>query len=134
MPESVMTLGEVPVVSADEIVDADTLQHTSLLAVKPWGLFLWGRELATTFYLLERLEYTAKIAHLASKMKACTAFSPQELSELQALSASLGIQKLGLDPNISWKNKSGFYKHSFQLHKKVRSEREFVSLLAGELA
>jgi hypothetical protein len=86
---------------------------------------------------LERIEYTTKIAHLAAKLRRCIDFSPAELQQLNALSKSLGIRKLGLEPDSSWNSKrnskSGLYKKSFQLHRKVRSEREFVAALVQQL-
>jgi hypothetical protein len=140
MPESIMTLGEIPIFSSKidphQIEQADfedLIKNTKVIAVSDLGLLMWGNELEPTIYLLERLEYTAKISYLANKLNHKVELSQYQLDVLNDLSRNLGIEKIGLNKKINIPSDRVIMAQSLGIHSKVRNELEFVSVLSQQL-
>lgn len=98
MPESVVFLGTIPVAkygtpSTAEIPEAIAPyvpDHRGLL-LENHGALTWAGDLDTAFYLMESLEFTAKINWIARQMNGVRELSEQKVSELVAIREKMGL-------------------------------------------
>lgn len=103
MPESVVYLGTIPLAeygtpSTDEITDAVKKyvhQHQGVL-LENHGALTWGNSLEHAYYLMESLEFTAKINWLAKQLNGDRELSIQQVKRLIELKSKMGIK--GVSP------------------------------------
>lgn len=99
MPESVVYLGTIPIAeygapSTEEVPNAvkkHVKNHQGVL-LENHGALTWGKDLEHAYYLMESLEFTAKINWLAKQINGDRELSKQHVSRLKEMKASLGIQ------------------------------------------
>ncbi len=110
MPESVVYLGTIPVAeygtpSTEEVPNAvkkHVHDHQGVL-LENHGALTWGKDLDHAFYLMESLEFSAKINYLAKQLNGDRELSKQNVArllELKKMMKIMGESPLGVDaPN-----------------------------------
>jgi L-fuculose-phosphate aldolase len=110
MPESVVYLGTIPVAeygtpSTEEVPNAvkkHVHNHQGVL-LENHGALTWGKDLDHAYYLMESLEFSAKINYLAKQLKGDRELSKQNVArllELKEMMNIMGQSPLGIDaPN-----------------------------------
>lgn len=107
MPESVVYLGTIPVAeygtpSTQEVPNAVkkyVLDHQGVL-LENHGALTWGRDLDHAYYLMESLEFTAKINWIAKQLNGDRELSKRHVQTLIEMKAKMGIKgnsPLGVD-------------------------------------
>lgn len=98
MPESVVLLGTIPVAeygtpSTEEIPNAVAkyVHNHSGLLLENHGALTWGSDLLAAYYLMESLEFTAKINFIVKQLGGERELSEQRVSELLKIRAAMGI-------------------------------------------
>ncbi|MGG1678594.1 class II aldolase/adducin family protein [Neobacillus sp. NRS-1170] len=103
MPESVVYLGTIPVAeygtpSTSEVPDAVKKyvpQHQGVL-LENHGALTWGRDLEHAYFLMESLEFTAKINWIAKQMSGDRELSKEHVQTLVDMKHKMGIN--GISP------------------------------------
>ncbi|WHY88793.1 class II aldolase/adducin family protein [Neobacillus novalis] len=98
MPESVVYLGTIPVAeygtpSTNEIPDAvqKFVHHHQGVLLENHGALTWGKDLEHAYYLMESLEFTAKINWIAKQMNGDRELSKKHVQSLVELKTKMGI-------------------------------------------
>lgn len=99
MPEAVVLLGTIPLAeygtpSTEEIPNAIAKyvhQHRGVL-LENHGALTWGEDLDTAFYVMESLEFCAKINWIARQMNGLRELSAARVAELIQIKKKMGIQ------------------------------------------
>lgn len=99
MPESVVYLGSIPLAeygtpSTEEVPNAVqpyVKNHQGVL-LENHGALTWGRDLEHAYYLMESLEFTAKINWLAKQINGDRELSKKHVARLNELKETMGIQ------------------------------------------
>ncbi|MDQ0200028.1 class II aldolase/adducin family protein [Neobacillus ginsengisoli] len=103
MPESVVFLGTIPVAeygtpSTEEIpaaIKKYVHNHQGVL-LENHGALTWGNSLDHAFYLMESLEFNAKINWLAKQINGDRELSQRKVAELLSIKTKMGIR--GVSP------------------------------------
>ncbi len=89
LPEVVLSLGKVPVCkyatpSTTEVVKAirSFVSKTNLLLLQNHGVVTYGKDLNEAYYLLEKLEHTAKIFAIAFNLNGVRPLTKKQLEKL----------------------------------------------------
>lgn len=98
MPESVVYLGSIPLAeygtpSTEEVPNAVqpyVKNHQGVL-LENHGALTWGRDLEHAYYLMESLEFTAKINWLAKQMNGDRELSKKHVARLNEIKETMGI-------------------------------------------
>lgn len=103
MPESVVYLGTIPIAeygtpSTKEISAAvqKYVQNHQGVLLENHGALTWGNSLEHAYYLMESLEFTAKINWIAKQMNGDRELSQTKVEELISIKTKLGIN--GVSP------------------------------------
>lgn len=107
MPESVVYLGTIPVAeygtpSTEEVPDAvkkHVHNHQGVL-LENHGALTWGKDLDHAYYLMESLEFTAKINWISKQINGDRELSKQNVARLIDIKTKMGIKgdsPLGVD-------------------------------------
>lgn len=107
MPESVVYLGTIPLAeygtpSTEEVPDAvkkHVHEHQGVL-LENHGALTWGRDLEHAYYLMESMEFTAKINWIAKQLDGDRELSKRHVQTLIEMKAKMGIKgnsPLGVD-------------------------------------
>ncbi|MDQ1145889.1 L-fuculose-phosphate aldolase [Bacillus sp. SORGH_AS 510] len=107
MPEAVVYLGTIPVAeygtpSTEEVPDSVKKyvhEHQGVL-LENHGALTWGRNLEHAYYLMESMEFTAKINWIAKQLDGDRELSKRHVQTLIEMKASMGIKgnsPLGVD-------------------------------------
>jgi L-fuculose-phosphate aldolase len=107
MPESVVYLGTIPVAeygtpSTEEVPNAvkkHVHNHQGVL-LENHGALTWGKDLDHAYYLMESLEFSAKINYLAKQLNGDRELSKQNVArllELKKMMKIMGESPLGVD-------------------------------------
>jgi len=99
MPESVVYLGTIPVAeygtpSTAEVPDAVKQfvhEHQGVL-LENHGALTWGKDLEHAYYLMESLEFTAKINWIAKQLNGDRELSKQHVQTLVDMKTKMGIK------------------------------------------
>lgn len=99
MPESVVYLGTIPIAeygtpSTEEVPNAvkkHVKNHQGVL-LENHGALTWGKDLEHAYYLMESMEFTAKINWLAKQINGDRELSKQHVSRLKEIKTTMGIQ------------------------------------------
>jgi L-fuculose-phosphate aldolase len=99
MPESVVYLGTIPVAeygtpSTKEVPDAIKKyvhQHQGVL-LENHGALTWGKDLEHAYYLLESLEFTAKINWISKQLNGDRELSKKHVKTLVEMKEKMGIK------------------------------------------
>ncbi|MED1789149.1 class II aldolase/adducin family protein [Brevibacillus laterosporus] len=98
LPESVVLLGTIPVAkyatpstqALPESIASHVMNHQGVL-LENHGALTWGKDLQTAYYLMESLEFTAKINWIARQMNGARELSVERVQELVALREKMGF-------------------------------------------
>ncbi|WP_068792355.1 class II aldolase/adducin family protein [Brevibacillus laterosporus] len=98
LPESVVLLGTIPLAkyatpsthALPESIAPHIMNHQGVL-LENHGALTWGKDLQTAYYLMESLEFTAKINWIASQMNGARELSVERVQELVALREKMGL-------------------------------------------
>lgn len=89
LPEVILNLGVVPVCeystpSTEEVVKSISpfIEKTNLLLLQNHGAVTYGQDLEEAYYLMEKLEHTAKIFSLASYFGGLNTLTKKQLNKL----------------------------------------------------
>lgn len=92
LPEVILNLGVVPVCeystpSTEEVVKSISpfIEKTNLLLLQNHGAVTYGQNLEEAYYLMEKLEHTAKIFSLASYFGGLNTLTKRQLNKLYAV-------------------------------------------------
>jgi L-fuculose-phosphate aldolase len=99
MPESVVYLGSIPLAeygtpSTEEVPNAvqkHVKNHQGVL-LENHGALTWGKDLEHAFYLMESLEFTAKINWLAKQINGDRELSKKHVERLKDMKLKMGIR------------------------------------------
>lgn len=99
MPESIVYLGTIPVAeygtpSTNEIPDAISKfvhNHQGVL-LENHGALTWGKDLDHAYYLMESLEFTAKINWIAKQLNGDRELSNRHVQKLIEMKTKMGIK------------------------------------------
>jgi L-fuculose-phosphate aldolase len=107
MPESVVYIGTVPVAeygtpSTKEVADAvkKHVHHHQGVLLENHGALTWGKDLEHAYYLMESLEFTAKINWISKQLNGDRELSKQNVAQLLDMKTMLGISgnsPIGID-------------------------------------
>lgn len=103
MPESVLLLGTIPLAeygtpSTTEIPEAIAKyvhDHRGVL-LENHGALTWGEDLFSAYFVMESLEFTAKINWIAHQMNGVRELSTKRVKELVQIKEAMGIE--GISP------------------------------------
>jgi len=110
MPQAVVSLGTIPLAkygtpSTDEVpkaVKSHVYDHQGVL-LENHGALTWGKDLLNAYYLMESLEFTAKINWISRQLRGDRELSKENVAKLIDLKNMLGldgVSPLGVDvPN-----------------------------------
>lgn len=111
LPEVILNLGVVPVCeystpSTEEVVKSISpfIEKTNLLLLQNHGAVTYGQNLEEAYYLMEKLEHTAKIFSLASYFGGLNTLTKRQLNKLYAV--NLKTYKISQNYKIKF-NKKG---------------------------
>lgn len=111
LPEVILNLGVVPVCeystpSTEEVVKSISpfIEKTNLLLLQNHGAVTYGQNLEEAYYLMEKLEHTAKIFSLASYFGGLNTLTKRQLNKLYAV--NLKTYKISQSYKIKF-NKKG---------------------------
>lgn len=98
MPESVVYLGTIPIAeygtpSTEEVpngVQKHVKNHQGVL-LENHGALTWGKDLEHAYYLMESLEFTAKINWIAKQINGDRELSKQNVARLREMKTRMGI-------------------------------------------
>lgn len=129
MPESVVYLGTIPLAeygrpSTEEIPDAVkkyVQQHQGVL-LENHGALTWGNSLEHAYYLMESLEFSAKINWLAKQLNGDRELSNQQVKRLIELKTKMGIK--GVSPAGAEKNEGDRAKKISPVLERSLSEKD----------
>jgi L-fuculose-phosphate aldolase len=107
MPEAVVSLGTIPLAkygtpSTDEVpkaVKSHVYDHQGVL-LENHGALTWGKDLLHTYYLMESLEFTAKINWISRQLRGDRELSKENVAKLIDIKNMLGldgVSPLGVD-------------------------------------
>jgi L-fuculose-phosphate aldolase len=109
LPEVILNLGLVPVCeyatpSTDEVVKSifPFIRKTNLLLLQNHGAVTYGKNLEEAFYLLEKLEHTAKIFAVAMSFNGVRPLSKKQLKDLYKVNDT--TYKINQNFKIKFKN------------------------------
>ena len=99
MPESVVYLGNIPVAeygtpSTEEVPNAVkkyVYDHQGVL-LENHGALTWGRDLEHAYFLMESMEFTAKINWIAKQLNGDRELSKKHVQTLVEMKAKMGIK------------------------------------------
>ncbi|MFJ7726294.1 class II aldolase/adducin family protein [Neobacillus sp. NPDC097160] len=99
MPESVVYLGTIPVaeygtpstVEVPNAIKTYVHEHQGVL-LENHGALTWGKDLEHAYYLMESLEFTAKINWIAKQLKGDRELSKNHVQTLVEMKAEMGIK------------------------------------------
>ncbi|QOT00227.1 class II aldolase/adducin family protein [Brevibacterium sp. JNUCC-42] len=99
LPESVVLLGTIPVAkyatpstqALPESIAPHVMNHQGVL-LENHGALTWGKDIQSAYYLMESLEFTAKINWIARQMNGTRQLSVERVEELVALREKMGLQ------------------------------------------
>jgi L-fuculose-phosphate aldolase len=99
MPEAVVYLGSIPIaeygtpstIEIPESVKKHVHYHQGVL-LENHGALTWGKDLDHAFYLMESLEFTAKINWIAKQINGDRELSKQNVERLLEIKTSMGIK------------------------------------------
>ncbi|MFJ5762179.1 class II aldolase/adducin family protein [Neobacillus sp. NPDC093182] len=103
MPEAVVSLGTIPLAqygtpSTDEVpkaIKAHVYDHQGVL-LENHGALTWGKNLEHAYYLMESLEFTAKINWISRQLKGDRELSKENVAKLIDIKAMMGVK--GISP------------------------------------
>lgn len=128
MPESVVLLGTIPVAeygtpSTEEIPDSVARyvhDHNGVL-LENHGALTWGKNLEQAYFLMESLEFCAKINWIAKQMNGDRELSFRNVERLLDLKAKMGIK--GVSPQgVSGEERAASKKTSSPLERALSEE------------
>jgi L-fuculose-phosphate aldolase len=107
MPEAVVSLGTIPLAkygtpSTDEVpkaVKSHVYDHQGVL-LENHGALTWGKDLLHAYYLMESLEFTAKINWISRQLRGDRELSKENVAKLIDIKNMLGldgVSPLGVD-------------------------------------
>jgi L-fuculose-phosphate aldolase len=107
MPEAVVSLGTIPLAkygtpSTDEVpkaVKSHVYDHQGVL-LENHGALTWGKDLLRAYYLMESLEFTAKINWISRQLRGDRELSKENVEKLIDIKNMLGlggVSPLGVD-------------------------------------
>ncbi|AJY75424.1 class II aldolase/adducin family protein [Paenibacillus beijingensis] len=99
MPESVVLLGTIPVAeyatpSTEDVpkkIEQYVAGHNGVL-LENHGALTWGRDLRSAYYLMESLEFCAKINWIANQMNGMRELSVEQVAELVQIRERMGLK------------------------------------------
>ncbi|MFK9093724.1 class II aldolase/adducin family protein [Bacillus salipaludis] len=99
MPESVVYLGTIPVaeygtpstVEVPNAIKKHVHEHQGVL-LENHGALTWGKDLEHAYYLMESLEFTAKINWIAKQLNGDRELSKNHVQTLVEMKAKMGIK------------------------------------------
>lgn len=99
MPEAVVYLGSIPIAeygnpSTPEVPGAVKMyvhQHQGVL-LENYGAMTWGRDLEHAYYLMESLEFTAKINWISKQLNGDRELSIKHVQHLDEMKTMMGIK------------------------------------------
>lgn len=110
LPEVILNLGLVPVCeyatpSTEEVVKSilPFVKKTNLLLLQNHGAVTYGKNLEEAYYLLEKLEHTAKILTIALNLNGVRPLTKKQLDYLYNVNSS--TYKISQDFKIDFKNR-----------------------------
>jgi L-fuculose-phosphate aldolase len=99
MPESVVFLGTIPVAeygtpSTNEVPDAVKrhVHHHQGVLLENHGALTWGKDLDHAYFLMESLEFTAKINWISKQLNGDRELSKENVAQLLDIKAKMGIK------------------------------------------
>jgi L-fuculose-phosphate aldolase len=99
MPESVVYLGTIPVAeygtpSTNEVPDAVKrhVYHHQGVLLENHGALTWGKDLDHAYFLMECLEFTAKINWISKQLNGDRELSKENVAQLLDIKAKMGIK------------------------------------------
>jgi L-fuculose-phosphate aldolase len=103
MPEAVVSLGTIPLAkygtpSTDEVpkaVKSHVYDHQGVL-LENHGALTWGKDLLQAYYLMESLEFTAKINWISRQLRGDRELSKENVAKLIDIKNMLGLD--GVSP------------------------------------
>ncbi|QCJ42752.1 class II aldolase/adducin family protein [Bacillus sp. S3] len=103
MPESVIYLGTIPIAeyrtpSSEEVPNAvkqHVHDHQGVL-LENHGALIWGKDLEHAYYIMESLEFTAKINWIAKQLNGDRELSKKHVQTLVEMKSKVGIK--GMTP------------------------------------
>ncbi|MEJ5306584.1 MAG: class II aldolase/adducin family protein [Ignavibacteria bacterium] len=109
LPEVILNLGLVPVCeystpSTEEVVKSiiPFIQKTNLLLLQNHGAVTYGKNLEEAYYLLEKLEHTAKVFSIAMQLNGVRPLTKKQLKYLYQVNEN--TYKINQDFKIKFKN------------------------------
>lgn len=103
LPESVVYLGTIPIAeygtpSTQEVPDAvkKFVHHHKGVLLENHGALTWGKDLEHAYYLMESLEFTAKISWIAKQLNGDRELSKEHVQTLIDMKTKMGVQ--GVSP------------------------------------
>lgn len=110
LPEVILNLGLVPICeystpSTKEVVESilPFVKKTNLLLLQNHGAVTYGKNLEEAYYLLEKLEHTAKIFSIAMSFRGVRPLNKNQLSELYRINET--TYKISQEFKLSFKRK-----------------------------
>jgi L-fuculose-phosphate aldolase len=103
MPEAIVSLGTIPLAqygtpSTDEVPEAvktHVYDHQGVL-LENHGALTWGENLEQAYYLMESLEFTAKINWISKLLKGDRELSKENVAKLIGIKTMMGLE--GVSP------------------------------------
>jgi L-fuculose-phosphate aldolase len=103
MPEAIVSLGTIPLAqygtpSTDEVPEAvktHVYDHQGVL-LENHGALTWGKNLEQAYYLMESLEFTAKINWISKLLKGDRELSKENVAKLIGIKTMMGLE--GVSP------------------------------------
>lgn len=99
MPEAVVSLGTIPLAqygtpSTDEVpkaIKTHVYEHQGVL-LENHGALTWGKNLENAYYLMESLEFTAKINWISRLLKGDRELSKENVAKLIDIKTMMGLE------------------------------------------
>jgi L-fuculose-phosphate aldolase len=103
MPEAIVSLGTIPLAqygtpSTDEVPEAvktHVYDHQGVI-LENHGALTWGKNLEQAYYLMESLEFTAKINWISKLLKGDRELSKENVAKLIGIKTMMGLE--GVSP------------------------------------
>lgn len=112
LPEVILSIGKVPVCkystpSTNEVVDSilPFIKKTNLLLLQNHGAVTYGQNLSEAYYLLEKLEQTAKIFSVAMSFNGVRPLTKKQIEKLYQINET--TYKISQQNKITFKKKRG---------------------------